>query len=67
MFELRDGTMRYLVEMADGETVETVWMPEGDDGESGDGSEAGDEIESGTPAATRGGPRSAFRARWDAR
>jgi 23S rRNA (adenine2503-C2)-methyltransferase len=41
-----DGTVRYLVELADGETVETVWMPEGDGGESGDGSEAGDEIES---------------------
>ena len=27
--------------LADGETVETVWMPEGDEGESGDGSEAG--------------------------
>ena len=40
-----DGTVRYLVELADGETVETVWMPEGDDGESGDGSEAGDEYE----------------------
>src|ERR1700686_1130371 len=40
-----DGTVRYLVELADGETVETVWMPEGDGGESGDGSEAGDEIE----------------------
>ena len=52
-FESRDGTVRYLVEMSDGETVETVWMPEGDDGESGDGSEAGDEIESGTAAATR--------------
>lgn len=50
-FESRDGTVRYLVEMADGETVETVWMPEGDDGESGDGSEAGDEIESGTVTA----------------
>ena len=51
-FTSRDGTIRYLVEMADGETVETVWMPEGDEGESGDGSEAGDEIESGTVAAT---------------
>src|SRR6202521_4004019 len=40
-----DGTVRYLVELADGETVETVWMPEGDGGESGDGSEAGDEDE----------------------
>jgi len=28
--------------MADGETVETVWMPEGDGGEAGDGTEAGD-------------------------
>lgn len=25
-----DGTERYLVELADGETVETVWMPNGD-------------------------------------
>jgi 23S rRNA (adenine2503-C2)-methyltransferase len=40
-----DGTVRYLVELADGETVETVWMPDGDGGENGDGSEAGDEIE----------------------
>jgi 23S rRNA (adenine2503-C2)-methyltransferase len=52
-FESRDGTVRYLVKMADGETVETVWMPEGDDGESGDGSEAGDEIESGSAATWR--------------
>jgi 23S rRNA (adenine2503-C2)-methyltransferase len=36
-----DGTVRYLMKLADGETVETVWMPEGDEGESGDGSEAG--------------------------
>jgi len=45
-----DGTVRYLVELADGETVETVWMPEGDGGESGDGSEAGDEIDAGIDA-----------------
>ena len=45
-----DGTVRYLVELADGETVETVWMPEGDGGESGDGSEAGDEMEAGSDA-----------------
>jgi 23S rRNA (adenine2503-C2)-methyltransferase len=44
-FVSTDGTARYLVELSDGETVETVWMPEGDDGESGDGSEAGDEID----------------------
>ncbi|MGA7849778.1 MAG: 23S rRNA (adenine(2503)-C(2))-methyltransferase RlmN [Terriglobales bacterium] len=47
-FVSSDGTVRYLVELSDGETVETVWMPEGDGGETGDGSEAGDEIEGGT-------------------
>ena len=46
-----DGTVRYLVELFDGETVETVWMPEGDGGENGDGTEAGDEVD-GTAAAT---------------
>jgi 23S rRNA (adenine2503-C2)-methyltransferase len=44
-FVSSDGTVRYLVELSDGETVETVWMPEGD---GGDGSEAGDELEAGT-------------------
>ena len=38
-----DGTERYLVACADGETVETVWMPNGDDGELGDGSDAATE------------------------
>lgn len=37
-----DGTERYLISTADGQTVETVWMPEGDAGEVGDGSEASD-------------------------
>src|SRR5258708_18634232 len=41
-FVSADGTIRYLIRMADGETVETVWMPEGDGGEAGDGSDAGD-------------------------
>ena len=41
-FKSIDGTIRYLIAMADGETVETVWMPQGDDGESGDGTEAGE-------------------------
>jgi 23S rRNA (adenine2503-C2)-methyltransferase len=40
-----DGTVRYLIGFADGQTVETVWMPEGDGGEAGDGSEAGEEAE----------------------
>jgi 23S rRNA (adenine2503-C2)-methyltransferase len=42
-FTSPDGTVRYLMEFADGQSVETVWMPEGDGGESGDGSEAGNE------------------------
>ena len=41
-FQSTDGTIRYLIATADGETVETVWMPEGDGGETGDGTEAGD-------------------------
>src|SRR6266536_6204858 len=44
-FVSADGTVRYLIELSDSETVETVWMPEGDEGESGDGSEAGEEVE----------------------
>ena len=40
-----DGTERYLMRMADGETVETVWMPDGDGGERGDGSQAAAEEE----------------------
>ena len=48
-FVSSDGTVRYLIELADGETVETVWMPEGDGGEAGDGSEAGAEIETHSP------------------
>jgi 23S rRNA (adenine2503-C2)-methyltransferase len=35
-----DGTVRYLISLADGQSVETVWMPEGDGGEVGD--DAGD-------------------------
>jgi len=38
-----DGTIRYLMGFSDRQSVETVWMPEGDGGEAGDGSEAGDE------------------------
>jgi 23S rRNA (adenine2503-C2)-methyltransferase len=42
-FVSSDGTVRYLLSFADGQSVETVWMPEGDGGEAGDGSEAGHE------------------------
>ena len=44
-FVSQDGTVRYLIALADGQTVETVWMPEGDGGEAGDGSEAGEVAE----------------------
>jgi 23S rRNA (adenine2503-C2)-methyltransferase len=48
VFQSVDGTERYLVQGQaqdqdqTAQTVETVWMPEGDDGESGDGSSDGD-------------------------
>jgi 23S rRNA (adenine2503-C2)-methyltransferase len=42
-FTSSDGTVRYLFAFADGQSVETVWMPEGDGGEAGDGSDSGDE------------------------
>ena len=42
VFQSADGTERYLIEfpglIGKGETAEAVWMPEGDDGEAGDGS-----------------------------
>src|SRR5271157_2386958 len=41
-FVSTDGTIRYLLGFSDGQSVETVWMPEGDGGEAGDGSETGD-------------------------
>lgn len=44
-FVSSDGTVRYLIGFDDGQSVETVWMPEGDGGESGDGSEAGNQLE----------------------
>jgi 23S rRNA (adenine2503-C2)-methyltransferase len=46
-----DGTVRYLIGLADGQSVETVWMPEGDGGEAGDGSEAGELPQSGAARA----------------
>ncbi len=47
-FQSSDGTIRYLIAMADGETVETVWMPEGDGGEAADGSDADSQWDRGT-------------------
>jgi 23S rRNA (adenine2503-C2)-methyltransferase len=57
-FVSTDGTVRYLVAFADGESVETVWMPEGDGGEAGDGTEAGDaEGQPGNLAARTSGAK----------
>jgi len=43
-FTSQDGTVRYLLAFDDRQSVESVWMPEGDGGETGDGSEAGDPL-----------------------
>jgi 23S rRNA (adenine2503-C2)-methyltransferase len=61
-----DGTERYLMRMADGETVETVWMPDGDGGERGDGSEAAEEeaAESVDAEEAVSGPKAGY---WDRR
>src|SRR5712691_544353 len=49
-----DGTVRYLITFADGQSVETVWMPEGDGGEAGDGSDAGEAAERVAHLSTAG-------------
>src|SRR5438270_13714740 len=41
-FQSTDGTIRYLISVPDGEAVETVWMPDGDDGDTGAGTAACD-------------------------
>ena len=48
-FRSEDGTERYLIAGNDGQTVETVWMPEGDGGEEGD--TVGREDHEGAPAS----------------
>ncbi len=67
VFRSVDGTERYLMQCganvaADAQTVETVWMPEGDDGEAGDGTDSASPQGSGAPSfrrpqAERVGPR----------
>jgi len=56
-FSSSDGTIRYLIAFTDGRSVETVWMPEGDGGETGDGSEADPEAarEPACPQSQSGG------------
>lgn len=53
-----DGTERYLVACPDGETIETVWMPNGDDGEMGDGSDAAREEVDAASTTTDAKPES---------
>ena len=62
-----DGTERYLIRMADGETVETVWMPDGDGGERGDGSDAAAEEEAADGLEGNPQPSSGPQARRDLR
>lgn len=61
-FSSADGTIRYLVAFPDGHSVESVWMPEGDGGEAGDGSEADPEM---GQCGTSGGPSRQPRERFD--
>ncbi len=48
-FRSQDGTERYLMATGDGQTVETVWMPEGDGGDEGDSTDE----EGGRPDAKK--------------
>jgi 23S rRNA (adenine2503-C2)-methyltransferase len=51
-FSSIDGTERYLIACGDGQTVETVWMPEGDGAED-DASESAEAVEPGSRGWTR--------------
>jgi 23S rRNA (adenine2503-C2)-methyltransferase len=57
VFRSVDGTERYLVQCgntaAERQTVETVWMPEGDDGEAGDGTDSASPQGQGAPSFPR--------------
>src|SRR5271166_6676331 len=55
-FTSSDGTIRYLFQFSDGQSVETVWMLEGDGGEAGDGSDSGDEELVSSRAQAAGAP-----------
>src|ERR1017187_4624272 len=64
-FVSSDGTVRYLIAFADGQSVETVWMPEGDGGEAGDGSEAGAEAEGSNISTSRAKARCGESGEWE--
>jgi len=65
-FVSQDGTVRYLIGFPDGQSVETVWMPEGDGGEAGDGSEAGDSASAAEPSLGRTGEDARPHTFWNA-
>jgi 23S rRNA (adenine2503-C2)-methyltransferase len=50
-FVSRDGTVRYLVRFADGQSVEAVWMPDGDG--AGDEAEETSELKTASPSPNR--------------
>jgi 23S rRNA (adenine2503-C2)-methyltransferase len=64
VFISADGTERYLVRGNDDQTVETVWMPEGDGGETGDGSEEEGDPTHSSPLLTEGRRKDGARE-WD--
>lgn len=47
-FQSVDGTIRYLIALEDGQTVETVWMPEGDGGDTDPDGDAASNFERAT-------------------
>jgi 23S rRNA (adenine2503-C2)-methyltransferase len=55
VFKSVDGTERYLIEChgGDTQTVEAVWMPEGDEGETGDGTDLDTPEPLGAPSFPR--------------
>ena len=59
-FQSVDGTERYLIEFPGSgpktETAEAVWMPEGDDGESGDRNEDSGPLEPARESTSNGTP-----------
>ena len=64
-FQSTDGTIRYLVEMNDGESVETVWMPK-EMPASREMEVKPERKKSGRARRHFSGRRFAFPARWDA-
>ena len=66
-FTSADGTERYLIEgqTPDGQSVEAVWMPEGDGGEAGDGTDSASPTlrlaaENGEAEKGSGGPQKSW-------